>query len=174
MSVGRSLEVIGVFAERRIVGHEADDAALGELAGVVKVFEPTEAGRLVFADRVGLVEAEDRGGGSGARRSVRHEQPRRHPVARLGRVAELAAQEDVAARLRDGLDVERDALFSAGERAHHQLHPPADVGNRRAPLGGRFGLRRPRPIGCRHRAGVLRVCRAPNHHQQHHPRQCRR
>lgn len=50
-----------VFAEVGIVGGQCDEAAQGELAGVVQAGLAAETGGLVLADAGGLVEAEDGG-----------------------------------------------------------------------------------------------------------------
>ena len=140
------LEVVGIFAERWVIGNEADKAALGQLVGVVEIGEPPEPRRLVLADVVGLVEAEHgRGRGGGGR--VRDEEPGGNAIAGLGGVVEFTAEVAVGPFLVDHLDLERHPAVGAGERAHDQFHPPTDDGDLPLPLRRRGSPRRLRPIG---------------------------
>ena len=141
------LEVVGVFAERWVIGDEADKSPLGQFMGVVEIGEPPQPGRLVLTDVVGLVEAEHGRGRGGGRGRVGNEEPGGNAIADLGGVAELAAEVAFGPFLVDHLDLERHSAVGTGKRAHDELHPPADGGDLPLPLRRRGRLRRLCPIG---------------------------
>ena len=72
-------EVVGVVAERRIVGHDRHVAPRGQLVGVVQGGSSAQSGRLVLADPGSLMKAEH--GRRLALQIVGHEQVGGHAVA---------------------------------------------------------------------------------------------